>query len=117
MSKSNGRLYKRGKRWWADFRDFADVGGAQEAMKPAGASFATDDEEVAEVLAGKRLAELQRRRLLKATTGLERTETLRSLADLHLKLKAEAGKYAEQYLSTMQVHLERAVEFLGGDRT
>ena len=47
------------RRAWADFRDFADVGGKREPLVPAGERFATSDPDIALRLALRRLEELE----------------------------------------------------------
>lgn len=52
------RLYLKRGRYYADLRDFADVGGGQEALIPDGARCATKEYGEAELLLARRLAEL-----------------------------------------------------------
>src|SRR3989441_2256558 len=61
------------QRAYADFRDYADVGGRREALMVLGETLATTDLGIAEVLAAKRLAELNQlraRRQGRAVHGL-----------------------------------------------
>ena len=39
--KRGDRLYKKDRRWYADFRDFRDVGGRREALIRRGEPYAT----------------------------------------------------------------------------
>jgi hypothetical protein len=47
MSRGDGRVYfrerGRARRYYGDFRDYADVGGSQEALIPPGTKRATMD--------------------------------------------------------------------------
>jgi hypothetical protein len=57
--KGTTRLYVRdqggSKRFYGDFRDFADVGGRREALIPVGGELATSDEQLAQILLSERL--------------------------------------------------------------
>lgn len=104
-------------RAYADFRDFADVGGRREGLKPAGAAFATDDEPTAQALLTVRLEELKRLRRGRALIGeAPKGATLAEVARQHLILKKQAGKDTDDWLSEAQRHLERACAFLGASR-
>ena len=63
MPRLKSRVYarRRGRevRYYAEFRDYADVGGGREALIPPGDKLATTDPVIAEKLAGDRLRELQ----------------------------------------------------------
>lgn len=61
MARSNDvqRIYAKGKHYYADLRDFADVGGKQEALIPPGKRFATKDYDLAIDLMRLRLNELK----------------------------------------------------------
>ena len=52
------RLYWKRDRAYADFRDYASVGGRLEPLIPAGQHFATKDPDVAAILIASRLKEL-----------------------------------------------------------
>lgn len=54
------RIYWRAGRAYADFRDYADVGGGQERLVVPGEKLATTDRKAGEVLAAQRLADLDR---------------------------------------------------------
>ena len=60
-TKAKGRLFTQRGRYYADFRDFRDVGGKREALKVTGQQRATTDARLAETLAATRLKDLQRR--------------------------------------------------------
>lgn len=118
---ARSRLYAREqggtRRWYADLRDFADVGGRREALKPAGAKLATDDETVAHALLTVRLDELKRLRRGRAIIGeAPRGKGLADVAREHLILKADAAKHTGRWIATVQLHLERACAFLGASR-
>jgi integrase len=122
MSRSRKtRIYwrERGgeRRAYADFRDFADVGGRREALIPPGGSRATDDPVVAEALVGERLKTLQNRRRNKGL-GLTARESgsLGEFAQYHLEEKAEEGRVEETWIARAELHLETAVEFFGVER-
>lgn len=102
-------------RYYADFRDYADVGGAQEPLTPAGAPWATTHLSVAKELAEARLKELQHRRSLQPTgdAALRRFETF---AEHHLVQKAMLGQAREQWLAAAQKHLEVARDYFGANR-
>jgi integrase len=111
--KKPDRLYWRSGRAYADFRDFADVGGRQEALIPEGQSRATQDTDVASILLAARLAELQELRLLRQTTGLRRIENLSSYVERHLIQKAENEDVTDRTIETNEKHLTAALEFFG----
>ena len=72
-------------RYYGDFRDFADVGGKQEALIGPGQRRATTDPDVAQKLAMDRILDLERRRRNKALLGIEREAGLRTFAAHHLR--------------------------------
>ena len=45
--QSKSRIYWRNRKAYGDFRDFADVGGKREALKPVGMRVPTTDPDVA----------------------------------------------------------------------
>ena len=57
-----GMYHRPGRGWYADFRNYAEVGGGQEALIPEGARGATEDQAQAALLFGRRLEYLQARR-------------------------------------------------------
>jgi integrase len=111
------RVFKRGGRYWGDFRDYAEVGGRREPLVPDGLHFATTDEVIAQTLATRRLEHLENARRGLVVTGVAKAMTLREAADAHLKAKAAAGKVTDGWLEETEHHLGRAVEFLGASRT
>lgn len=110
------RLYTRTRgahpRYYADFRDFGDVGGAQEALIPEGCRSATTDRSVAEALAAARLNELLRARS-RAASGTPKERSFDALVRPHLKAKKQAKKVGSQWLGNVRVHLETAAQFFG----
>jgi hypothetical protein len=82
------RIYwrRRGgvRRAYADFRDYADVGGKLEPLIAAGERFATTDPDVAAKLAGERFTELEAARRRRALYGHAEAATLAVQADGYL---------------------------------
>jgi len=115
--RRKSRIYWRGGRGWADFRDFADVGGRREALKPDGDDHATDDRAVARVLADRRLAELKQLRRQRAILGESAAATtLEAYAAYHLVQKKRSGRVTDGWLDQAENYLERAVEYFGAQR-
>lgn len=102
-------------RYYADFRDFKDVGGDWEALIPSGEHHATTIPAEAERLAGVRLAELRERRDLRPK-GAAALRTLGPFAKHHLEQKAAMEEADEQWLASAQRHLEEARDFFGDRR-
>lgn len=97
-------------RYYADFRDFDDVGGGYEALRPEGQGWATDDPDEAAQLLAARLAELEEKR----ARGLGPEEehlTLRAFAKRYLQ--ENPGRVREAWLKDMKRCLRRAVAFFG----
>lgn len=115
--RKNGRIYERKRggvtRYYGDFRDYADVGGKQEALIPDGARSATSDPDEADELAAERLLELKERRIRKRRTGIEEVPTLKKYAAAHLKKKARGTTVSDQWLASEERHLNRAIAFIG----
>lgn len=114
--RRKSRIYTRTRggqtRYYADFRDYADVGGGREALIARGESFATTDPDVANRLAQERLQELEAKRRKRGLLGVEKETTLSVFAAEHLVKKAEEETSA-QWLSIVQRYLERAIHFFG----
>ena len=118
--KSGTRLYEKRGRWYADFRDFADVGGKREALIPEAESQATDDADLAVVLQAERLADLKRfreRRRDHQIMGDNVVEDtlLAEYALHHLEELKRAGR-SPQWIVQVQKKLESAVAFFGEGR-
>lgn len=89
--KTYARLYHRlGRGWYGDFRNYADVGGAREALRPEGTPRPTQEQPQAALLFGRRLEELQARRRgqLLAPVPLGPAPQLTAFLDRHAALKA-----------------------------
>lgn len=118
--RTRTRLYWREqggeRRAYADFRDYAGVGGRREPLIPKGERRATTDPDVADFLVGRRLEELEALRRGKAFGGPERAARLQAFASLHLVAKARAGRVTTDWLGSSELHLRRAVEVLGAER-
>lgn len=125
MTRRTSRIYWRdrggSKRAWADFRDFAGVGGRREALVPRGETLATTDPDVAAELLASRLRELEglrtRRTRGRVLLGIEREAMLGPFAERHLVEKRKAGAVTTRWLCQAELHLERAVDYLGAGRT
>ncbi len=113
------RVYVRSRggtpRFYADFLDYADVGGDREALLVPATKRATTDPAEAETLAGVRLKELQELRLRKLH-GLPTPVTLAVFAQDHLVKKARAKKVTDAWLEENEHFLNRAVAYFGSDR-
>ena len=102
-------------RYYADFRDFKDVGGDWEGLIPTGEHRATTNPDEAERLAVARLAALQQRRKLRPK-GAAARRTLGIFAKHHLEQKAIMEEADVQWLASAQRHLEEARDFFGDVR-
>lgn len=114
------RIYSRTRgendpRYYADFRDYADVGGGQEALCLKGCRYATTDEEKAEELAQARLDELKTKRKSRPI-GPAAKRALGVIIPDHLNRKAMLDEGGEQWLGNVQVHLETLEDYFGEDR-
>ena len=118
--RRGSRIYWRERggqpRAYGDFREYADVGGAREALVPLGEKVATSDPVVAEKVVADRLRELQERRRNRTLLGVERQLGLEELASEHLVKKAQTGRFTEQWLEAVEAHLRAAVDFFGAER-
>ncbi len=120
---TRGRVFWReqggARRAYGDFRDYADVGGKREALVVPRDRLATSDANLAEVLAAKRLDELNRLRAQRqagAVHDLPRRTTLLAFAREHLMAKAKAGKATESWVAETEHCLARAIEHFGSER-
>src|SRR5712692_5150528 len=121
--RAGSRVYwrERGgiRRAYGEFRDYADLGGGQEALVVPGEKLATADPHAAEVLAAKRLEQLdalRAKRQAGAIHHLPKEATLQAFAREHLMKKASAGKVTPRWLAENEHFLERAVAFFGARR-
>ena len=84
--RKKDRFYLReGRGWYADLRDYSDVGGKREAMKPVGGDRATEDRDEAVTLLVERLKELD---ALRVGQGAREDPSLLDYATYHLAIKA-----------------------------
>lgn len=117
--KRQSRIYTRTRggetRFYADFRDYADVGGGREALIVRGEKYATTDPDVAARLVQLRIEELEGKRRRRGLLGIERESTLQAFAAEHLIQKRQDGD-SLQWIAQSQGYLERAVEFFGAVR-
>ncbi len=119
MSKrTRNRIYWREqggeRRYYGDFRDYADVGGKREPLKvdPDDAR-ATTDRDLAETLAATRLKKLQHERAKaqgRTVAGLPPLTTLVTWVREHLVAKAKAGQVTDQWMEGEELRLGRAVD-------
>lgn len=123
MSRGQGRVYwrRRGgaRRAYGDFREFRDVGGGQEALVVPGEKGATTDPRLAEVLAAKRLEQLDGLRARsrdRAVHGLPKDAALAAFASDHLVKKSRAGRVTAGWLEETEHHLNRAIAHFGAER-
>jgi integrase len=118
--RDRDRLYWRTRggvaRAYADFRDYADVGGGREALIPDGYSSATSDPDVALALLAKRLKELDSKRRGLILHGEQRQTTLYEIAALDLRIKVENGDLRPGYAEIREKQLRRVFSILGGER-
>ena len=116
-NEPKSRIYWRNEKAYGDFRDFADVGGKREALKPSGMRVPTTDPDVAAKLSSDRVTELEAMRRDKGLFG--ETVEERGLAEYaahHLQEKARSGRVTEGHLAVSENYLRRAVEFFGEAR-
>lgn len=114
--KREGRIYWRplagGRRAYADFRDFADVGGGREALIPAGEHVATMDPDAAAAVVVARVRDLEGLRRTRTILGVKEA-TLADYAAHHLEAKARARKVTTRHLAELEQRLRAWIDFLG----
>ena len=119
-NRNKGRIYWRdrggAKRAYADFRDFADVGGGREALVALGEKVATADPTTAQVLLARRIEHLDGLRRGKAIQGIAGQATLAAFSRQHLLAKAESQRFTEHWLEVSEKCLNRAMAFFGAER-
>jgi len=101
-------------RLYADFRDFSDQGGGQEALRPRGARYATTDPEEGRQLAEARLKELVEKEA-HVPNGGAMGRALSSVIHHHLRMKAASLEGTPQWLGNVEVHLTAAADYFGDD--
>lgn len=123
MRRRRQRVYWRerggARRAYADFRDYADVGGGQQALVVPDEKRATTDPHAAEVLAAKRLDELdaiRAKRQAGALHQLPKQITLAAFTKEHLEKKADAAKVTPRWIKENTHFLSRAAAYFGGKR-
>jgi integrase len=117
MVPRKSRIYwRRGTRAWADFRDFADVGGKREPLIPPGGTLATASPDEATRLAAARTEELERFRQNRARLGRTTHAALdRALVDSYLAELTERGR-AARHVKNVRTHLVAALHHFGDGR-
>jgi len=113
LARKRSRIYKRGGRYWGDFRA---LGGKREPLVPPGEAVATTDPDVAEVLAADRIKELRTSSRNRVLLGFEGPTPLEPYASRHLVLKSKSSRVTRSHVSELETRLRRAVEFFGADR-
>ena len=113
--RKGGRIYWRtrggSRRAYADFRDYADVGGGLEALTPADQKYATSDPDVAAELVAARLQALNRARLLKRTLGVSGDGRMTQAVSRYLLYLAEQTDTSETRIASIEQRLLRAIAF------
>jgi integrase len=114
MARTNTkRLYRKDGRWYVDFRDFADVGGRLEGVRPPGDRFATKDRATARRLAKARHKELKAARRRPPTESDVDLTRLGDFVDHHLVREAKETERSEQSLAILSQQLGAAIEHFG----
>jgi integrase len=114
--KRRSRIYWRSGRAWIDARDYHDVGGSREPLVAPGERSATTDEATAQLLAARRVEQLEALRRGRTFQGITRVAGLQQFARDHLVAKASAGTTTQRWLVSSEQHLRRACEFFGAQR-
>ncbi len=110
---ARSRLYKRGARFYGDFRA---LGGRREPLVPPGEGLATTDRRVAETVLADRVKELERRRVTKVLLGVHDLAELQEYASRHLDLKKKSGRLTDRAIVQLETQLGRACEHFGPHR-
>lgn len=114
--KRKSRIYIRNQgahaRYYADFRDYADVGGGKEALIPEGGHSATTDPDVAEVLVAQRLEEFKTKRQNRVIFGITKETDLASYVRRHLIEKKKSRRVTDGWIAENQRFLDDAIAFL-----
>ncbi len=107
------RLFKRGSRYWGDFRA---LGGKREPLAASGERAATTDRLISETLLSDRIRQLQEQRRNKVLLGVEDRAGLQEYASRHLVLKQKSGRTTDRVLVQLETQLRRACEYFGRGR-
>ncbi len=110
---ARSRLYKRGARFYGDFRA---LGGRREPLVPPGEGLATTDRRVAETVLADRVKELERRRVNKVLLGVRDLAELQEYASRHLDLKKKSGRLTDPAIVQLETQLGRACKHFGSHR-
>lgn len=110
--------YRPGRGWYGDFRNFAEVGGGQEALKPEGSRRATEDQGQATLLFARRLEYLQARRAGRVPEPAAPVLVPRMLSYLerHGELKAADGRARPLTIAREHRKLEAIATWWGDPR-
>ena len=111
------RLYTRErggvKRYYGDFRDYADVDGKREPLIPKGEKIATSKLDIAQHLVAERVKELDAKRKNRTIHGVTKETTLKPYATAHLIAKKKSDTVTDEHIEVQENHLSRALDFLG----
>ncbi len=107
------RLFKRGTRYWGDFRA---LGGKREPLVPPGERVATTDRLIAETLLADRIRQLLEQRRNKVLLGVEESAGLQEYASRHLVLKRKSGRTTDRVLAQLETHFRRSCKYFGASR-
>lgn len=108
-------IYRRGERWWGDFRVYADVGGRQEPLCAPGVRLATTDYQQAVLLYARRIERYEALRHNKVATGIAQVATLASFAEHHLTALQTEGRIRPSTVERYADALANVIERLGAD--
>lgn len=108
----NRAIYRRGRRWWGDFRSYVDVGGTREPLVAEGETFATESKEEAEALYDARVDYYVRERKRRNPIRAGQRVRLRAFAPRFLALKAEQTDVADSTLVRTEQALRTALACL-----
>ena len=107
--KERDRVYRKGERFYADFRDYADVGGALTALIPTGQRMATKNRDEANIVATEHLRRLEAARHGRAFGGVTSVTTLAEASMAYLVHSAgRSNAPGETWLAQCERHLRAA---------
>ena len=115
--KQRDRVYLKGNRFYGDFRDYADVGGALTALIPTGQRMATKNRDEANLVATEHLRRLEAARHGRAFGGVTSVTTLAEASMAYLVHSAgRPNGPSESWLAQCERHLRAACLALGEAR-